>query len=211
VTIATIGVVDDDPGMLRALTRLLRSQGYTARAFASAEEFLEQLRETSLDCAVLDLSMPGINGLELQDRLRRRVPHLPVLFLTGKGDIPASVRAIKAGAVHFLTKPVDKTELLNALRLGLIERTRRCAAERELTDLRRRFGNLTAREVEVLRHVVAGRLNKQIAADLGVSEQTVKVHRMHITEKTGLPSVAELVRATERLGIEPIGAATKLN
>ncbi len=200
---ATIGIVDDDPGMLVAIERLLRGQGYVVRTFASAEEFLLGHREPHLDCAVLDLAMPGLGGLELQDQLRRNGALLPIVFLTGEGDIPASVRAIKAGAVNFLIKPVDAAEPFNALRLALIEGNRARAVEEELAGVRERFSLLTPLELEVLRHVISGKLNKQIAADLGVSEQTVKIHRMRITQKSGLPSVAELVRAAESLQIEP--------
>lgn len=199
----TIGLVDDEPGMLKALGRLLRAKGFAVRTFASAEEFLAGFAEPRLDCAVLDVAMPGLSGLDLQERLKRRGVSLPIIFLTGEGDIPMSVRAIKAGAVNFLTKPVDQAELLDTLRLALREGARLRAEEAALADLRSRAERLTAREVEVLRHVIAGRLNKQIAADLGTVEQTIKVHRMRITEKMGLASVAELVRAAERLGIAP--------
>ncbi len=203
MTGATIGLVDDDPGMLRALERLLSVHGYRVRTFRSAEEFLVGFRRSSLACAVLDLSMPGLDGLELQEALRTRGERLPVLFLTGQGDIPATVRAMKNGAITFLTKPVDETSLLNALRLALIESARLGAEHEELGLLRQSFERLTPRELEVLRHVIAGKSNKCIASDLGVSEQTVKVHRMHVTRKTALPSVAELVRAADRLGIRP--------
>ena len=136
---ATIGIVDDDPRMLVAIERLLRGQGYVVRTFASAEEFLLGYREPHLDCAVLDLAMPGLGGLERQDQLRRKGALLPIVFLTGEGDIPASVRAIKAGAVNFLIKPVDAAELFNALRLALIEGNRARAVEEELAGVRERF------------------------------------------------------------------------
>ena len=198
-----IALVDDDRGMLRALERLLSGRGFTVRTFASAEEFLLGYRKLQFDCAVFDLAMPGLGGLDLQDLLRQRRTSLPIVFLTGEGDIPASVRAVRAGAVNFLTKPVDTVELLNTLRVALIEGSRSRAVEEELARMRERFDGLTSRELEVLRHVIVGKLNKQIAGDLGVSEQTVKIHRMHITEKTRLPSVAELVRAAGLLGIPP--------
>jgi FixJ family two-component response regulator len=198
-----IALVDDDPGMLKALARLLSGQGFAVRTFASAEEFLLGYRELQFDCAVFDLAMPGIDGIELQEILRRREVALPVIFLTGEGDIPATVRAIKGGALNFLTKPVDTAELLNMLRLALIEATKSRVGEAQLAGLRERFDLLSPREREVLRHVITGKLNKQIAADLGISEQTVKIHRMRITEKTGLPSVAELVRAADQLRLEP--------
>lgn len=196
-----IAIVDDDPGILRSLDRLLSGRGFVVRTFPSAEAFLSSYGKEPIDCALFDLAMPGLDGLKLQERLRQRGVTLPVVFLTGEGDIPASVRAIKAGAVNFLTKPVDAKELLETLRVALIEGSRTRAAGKELASLRERFDRLTPRELEVLRHVIAGQLNKQIASDLGISEQTVKVHRMHITEKAGLPSVAELVRAAGLLGI----------
>lgn len=200
---ATIGLVDDEPGMLKALGRLLRAQDFVVCTFSSAEEFLAGFAERRLDCAVLDVSLPGLNGLELQTRLKCDGVTLPVIFLTGEGDIPMSVRAIKAGAVNFLTKPVDRQELLTALRVAISEGARKRAEEMGLADLRGRVGRLTARELEVLRHVIAGRPNKQIAGDLGIEEQTVKVHRMRITEKLGIVSIAGLVRAAERLQIAP--------
>jgi FixJ family two-component response regulator len=202
---ATIGLLDDDPGMLHALERLLAGRGFRVCCFSSPDEFLGGYRAAGLDCVVMDLAMPGTGGLEVQERLRKAGAVLPVVFLSGEGDIPASVRAIKGGAVNFLTKPVDAAELLNALRLALIESAKSRAAEEQLAGLRERFGQLTAREREVLCHVITGKLNKQIAADLGISEQTVKIHRMRITEKTGLPSVAELVRAADRLQLDPAG------
>lgn len=202
--IPTIGLVDDEPGMLRALRRLLVGEGFHVRTFGSAEDFLQQFATSALDCVVLDVSMPGLGGLDVQDRLNQTDTVLPVIFLTGQGDIPTSVRAIQAGAVNFLTKPVKLAELLAALRVALTEGALRRAKEAELAEERARLELLTPRELEVLRHVIAGRLNKQIAAALGTSEQTIKVHRMHITEKMGMASVAELVHATARLGILPV-------
>ncbi|MGC4014140.1 MAG: response regulator [Luteolibacter sp.] len=199
----TIGLVDDDPGVLLSLERLLRGRGYRVRAFTSAEDFLTGYREAGLDCVVLDLAMPGQGGLEVQAELTRSCAALPVLFLSGEGDIPSTVKAVKGGAVNFLTKPADAGDLLNALRLALIESSRHQTEEKEFAELRKRFEKLSSREREILCHVIAGKLNKQIAVDLGISEQTVKIHRMRITEKTGLPSVAELVRATVHLDIRP--------
>jgi FixJ family two-component response regulator len=202
---ATIGLLDDDPGMLHALERLLACRGFQVRCFSSPDEFLRSYRSAGLDCVVMDLAMPGSSGLEVQERLRKSGACLPVVFLSGEGDIPASVRAIKGGAVNFLTKPVDATELINTLRLALIEKAKTQALEDETSGLRERFSQLTNRERDVLCHVITGKLNKQIAADLGISEQTVKLHRMRITEKTGLPSVAQLVRAADRLHLDPAG------
>jgi FixJ family two-component response regulator len=198
-----IGLVDDDAGMLQALERLLIPRGFQVHSFPSAEDFLIAYREKDLDCVVLDLSMPGLCGLHVQEHLRQSGNDLPVVFLSGAGDIPTTVRAIKGGAVNFLTKPVNSAELLNSLRLALIQAAKSRATRQEREALRERFALLTPRENEVLRHVIAGKLNKQIAADLGNSEQTVKIHRMRVTEKTGLHSVAELVRAANLLELDP--------
>lgn len=205
---STVGLVDDQPGMLRALSRLLQGRGYTVRTFQSAMDFLAQHAREPLDCVVLDVFMPELDGLEVQTRLNRIGTHLPIIFLTGHGDIPGSVRAMKAGAVDFLIKPVDESELLAAV-AAAVELGRRGRAEHAaLADLRARSDRLTPREMEVWQHVVTGKLNKQIAADLGVAEQTIKVHRMRITEKLGLVSVAELVRAAHSLGIVKAGVAS---
>ncbi len=198
-----IGLVDDDTGMLQGLERLLAPKGFAIHVFPSGEDFLVSYREIALDCVVLDLALPGLGGFGIQEHLRKQGAGLPVIFLTGEGDIPASVRAIKAGAVNFLTKPVDAADLLNSLRLALIESARIRSGREEVSRLRHRFDQLSPRETEILRHVIAGKLNKQIASDLGICEQTVKIHRMRITEKTGLPSVAELVRAAGQLQLEP--------
>lgn len=200
----TIGLVDDEPGMLKALQRLLNAEGFRVRTFGSAGEFLQRFASETVDCLVLDVSMPGLTGLDLQEQLNRAGARLPIVFLTGQGDIPMSVRAIKAGAVNFLTKPVNDADLLAALRAALAEARRFQDENRELAELRKQLDSLTPRELEVLRHVIAGKLNKQIASALGTGEQNIKVHRMRITAKMGLPSVAELVRAAERLGIKPV-------
>ncbi len=191
-------VVDDDPGVRKSLWRLLRSNGYEVATFASAEELLGRLEPEAAGCALLDVAMPGLDGLALQQRLSERGVALPVLFLTGRGDIPASVKAMKAGAEDFLTKPVDEKVLFAALRRAL-ERGRREREEwRRRSDARERLEALTPREREVLEGVVAGRLNKQIGGDLGISEKTVKVHRARVMEKLGATSVAELVRLADR-------------
>lgn len=199
----TIALVDDEPGLRKALDRLLRAEGLEVLAFPSATAFLTRDPSVTVDCAILDVSMPGMSGLELQAELQRTGHHPPVIFLTGKGDIPMSVCAMKAGAVDFLTKPVDDDVLLGAVRVAVAESRRRKQQEHELAGLRRRLATLTPRELEVLRHVIAGRLNKEIAATLGTGEQTIKVHRMRLTAKMGLPSVAELVRAAQQLGLDP--------
>lgn len=201
---STIAIVDDEAPTVRALSRLLRAKGFSVLPFHAPEIFLAAMATARVDCAVLDLSMPGLGGLEVQEQLKTLGVSLPVIFLTGQGDIPTSVRAIKAGAVNFLTKPVDEFDLLAAVHTAIAESSRARASDHALADLRARAANLTPRELEVLQHVIAGRLNKQIAATLGVGEQTVKVHRMHITEKLAITSVAELVRAAARLEINPV-------
>lgn len=203
MTTPTIGLVDDEPEMLQSLGRLLSIEGFQVRDYHSADELIQSDDVPHLDCLVLDVSMPGIDGLDLQAQLQRSGVKVPIVFLTGTGDIPTSVRAIKAGAVNFLTKPFDPDHLLDAIRAGVADYARIKAEEQERSVERARFQLLTSREREVLRHVISGKLNKQIASRLGISEQTVKVHRMRITEKMGVSSVAELVRAAERLGVSP--------
>jgi FixJ family two-component response regulator len=197
---STVFLLDDEPGMIKALTRLLKAEGFTVQAFTSAKAFLESYSPETLSCLVLDVAMPELNGLELQERLTRSGVLVPIVFLTGHGDIPMSVQAIKAGAVDFLTKPVKDADLLRAVRAAL----QRAIEQRELISeialLRRRYSNLTPRESEVMALVVAGQLNKQIAADLGTGEHTIKVHRARVMEKMGVESLADLVRAAERLG-----------
>jgi FixJ family two-component response regulator len=200
-THGTVFLLDDEPGMLKALTRLLKAEGFAVRGFTSAKTFLDAYRAEEPGCLVLDVAMPELNGLELQQRLTHAGWLLPIVFLTGHGDISMSVQAIKAGASDFLTKPVKDTDLLRAVRTAL----QRAEAQRDLileaALLRQRYASLTPRECEVMEHVVAGRLNKQIAADLGTGEHTIKVHRARVMEKMGIESLADLVRAAERLGL----------
>jgi FixJ family two-component response regulator len=201
MTAERVYLVDDEPAVRKALGRLLRSAGVEVATFGSAEEFLGALEEEAAGCALLDVAMPGLDGLALQETLARRGIDLPVLFLTGHGDVPMSVRAMKAGASDFLTKPVDGKVLVAAVRRAL-ERGRSLArARREDAEIHRRLASLTPREREVLQGVVSGRLNKQIAADLGISEKTVKVHRGRVMEKMNAPSLAELVRLADRAGL----------
>ena len=199
---STVFLLDDEPGMLKAVTRLLKAEGFNVQAFTSAKAFLEVYRPEALGCLVLDVAMPELNGLELQERLTRSGLLVPIVFLTGHGDIPMSVQAIKAGAVDFLTKPVKDADLLRAVGAAL----QRAGEQRELISeialLRQRYSSLTPRESEVMAHVVAGQLNKQVASDLGIGEHTIKVHRARVMEKMGVESVADLVRAAERLGVE---------
>jgi FixJ family two-component response regulator len=197
----TVVLVDDEPGMLRALTRLLQAEGFAVRSFGSAEAFLAAPRLTGPWCLVLDMAMSGMSGLELQSRLQSEGVRAPVVFLTGHGDIPMSVRAIKSGAVDFLTKPVHDEDLLGAVNAALAQAGRLAAEEEQERGLRMRLKKLTPREYEVMQHVITGLLNKQIAQKLGTSEQTIKVHRMRLMEKLGLTSVVELVHAAARLGV----------
>ena len=197
----TVFVVDDYAPGRRSISRLLRTAGFAVTAFASAEEFLAQYDPETPGCLVLDLAMPAVSGLELQGMLADRGSLLPIIFLTAHGDIPKSVQAMKRGATDFLTKPVNDEDLLAAVRAA-IEKHRALRREQaELSEIRARLATLTPREREVLEYVVAGKLNKQIAGDLGTVEQTVKIHRAHVMQKMRVQSVAELVRLTERCGI----------
>lgn len=194
-------LVDDDPAVLRALTRLLRAAGFEACAYPSALTFLEEHDAAAPGCAVVDLAMPGLTGLELQRVLAASGCERPIVFITARGDIPASVQAMKAGAVDFLTKPFDDEELLSAIRTALEKDRRARQLRAELQFVERRLARLTPREREVLTHIVAGQLNKQIAAVLGTVEKTIKVHRARVMEKMEAKSLAELVRMAERAGV----------
>jgi FixJ family two-component response regulator len=197
----TVFLVDDDAGVLRALSRLLRGKGYDVRPFASAEAFLESHDAALPGCAIFDVSMPGLDGLALQQIFTAGGNRRPVIFVTGKGDIPKSVRAMKAGAIDFLTKPVSDRNLLDAIARaeGVDAKTRQAGAE--VAAIEAKIATLTPREREVLTHVIAGRLNKQIAGDLGTVEKTIKVHRGRMMEKLGVHTVVDLVRLAEKAGI----------
>jgi FixJ family two-component response regulator len=194
-------LLDDEPEMLKALTRLLHAEGFQVRGFISAREFLAHARCQGPACLVLDVAMPDVDGLRVQERLRQSKAELPIVFLTGHGDIPMSVRAVKAGAENFLTKPVNAADLLQAVRAALQQASDRQLEREERVALQDRFAQLTPREREVLGHVIAGKLNKQIAADLGTGQQNIKIHRGRLMRKLGVTSVAELVRVAERLGV----------
>jgi FixJ family two-component response regulator len=196
---ATVFVVDDDPSIRRALGRLLKAAGFLVEAFDSADAFLAAPRVPEAVCLVLDVSMPGRSGLDLQGILGDRSPDLPVVFITGNGSIPTAVRAMKAGAVDFLTKPFREKDLLTAIRRASAAHETARSASAQAVDLRRRAKTLTPREREVLGLVVAGLLNKQTACRLGVTEKTVKVHRAHVMRKMEANSLADLVRMAERL------------
>jgi FixJ family two-component response regulator len=198
---AVVFVIDDDPSMLRSLASLLRSVGLEARVFSSAPEFMRAQRPDAPGCLVLDVRLPGMSGLAFQQELAKAGIALPVIFITGHGDVPMSVRAMKAGAVEFLTKPFDDQLLLDAIH-GAIERDReRRRTAAQLAELQARFRTLTEREREVFKLVIAGRLNKQIADDLSLSVVTVKVHRAHVMRKMLAKSVVDLVRMADQLGV----------
>ena len=197
----TVFVVDDYAPGRRSISRLLRAAGFAVTAFASAKEFLAQYDAEAPGCLVLDLAMPAVSGLELQGILSDRGSLLPIIFLTAYGDIPKSVQAMKLGASDFLTKPVNDEDLLAAVRVAIEKNRALRRDEEELSEIRAHLATLTPREREVLEYVVAGKLNKQIAGELGTVEQTVKIHRAHVMQKMRVQSVAELVRMTERCGI----------
>jgi FixJ family two-component response regulator len=198
---SVVFVVDDDAAMRRSLDNLLRSIGLRVEAFASAQEFLRRKAPEAPSCLVLDVRLPGPSGLELQRRMAESGLEIPIIFITGHGDVPMSVRAMKAGAVEFLTKPFRDQDLLDAVQQAL-ERDRGVRQDRaQLNELRRRFESLTRREREVMGHVVGGRPNKQIAAEVRSSETTVKIHRHQVMEKMGAGSLADLVRMADRLGV----------
>ena len=196
-----IYVVDDDPSMRKALERLLRSAGHDAKTFASALEFLDFNHPDAPGCLILDIKMPKLSGLELQERLAAKGISFPIVFITGHGTVPASVKAFKAGAMDFLQKPFKDSELLDAVSRGIEKHRRLKQEQNEIKELRARMEALTPRECEVLRLVVSGMLNKQVAFDLGTAEKTIKVHRARVMEKMDARSFADLVRFAEKLGI----------
>ncbi|HEY5914883.1 MAG TPA: response regulator [Verrucomicrobiae bacterium] len=197
----TVYVVDDDAGMRKALARLTQAAGLRSRTFASAAEFLDQESLESPACIVLDIHMPGLSGLDLQAELAKRNLQTPIVFITGYGDVPSSVRAMKAGAVDFLTKPFNNRNLIEVMRNAVRKDASRQAGAAEREAIQRRLGTLTPREMEVLKLVLRGLLNKQIAAELGASEQTIKVHRGRVMDKMQMQSVAELVQAAVKVGL----------
>jgi FixJ family two-component response regulator len=194
-------VVDDDPSVRRAIRRLIGSVGLQVELFGSAQEFLRSNRPDGPSCLILDIRLPGISGLDFQRSLAEANIHIPIIFITAHGDIPMTVRAMKAGAVEFLTKPFRDQDLLDAIHVALERNRVRRTQEAEVATLRQRWESLTPREREVLPLVVSGLLNKQIAGEIGTSETTVKVHRSQLMRKMGADSVADLVRLAERVGI----------
>ena len=194
-------VVDDDAAVRQALTSLFRSIDLQVETFGSAAEFLRSKRPDRPACLVLDVRLPGVSGLDFQAELARSGVHIPIIFITGHGDIPMSVKAMKAGAVEFLTKPFRDQDMLDAIQAAIARDRDRRAQDKKLGELRALFDSLTSREQEVIGFVTAGLMNKQIAAEMGVSEITVKVHRGNVMRKMGARSLADLVRMAEALGI----------
>ncbi len=200
-TPSIVFVIDDDDSVRRALRRLIHSVGLQVELFGSAREFLERQWPAVPSCMILDIRLPGISGLDFQRRLTEAKIHIPIIFITGHGDIPMTVRAMKAGAVEFLPKPFNDQDLLDAIHQALERDRVRRQQEAEIATLRERFESLTPREQEVLPWVISGLLNKQIAAEIGTTEATVKVHRSQLSRKMGAESIADLVRMAERIGI----------
>jgi FixJ family two-component response regulator len=200
----TVFVVDDDPSIRKSLSLLLSSAGYGVKTFASAKEFLESERGTpGPACLVLDVKMPGLGGLDLQEELKSRNTIIPIIFITGHGDIPMSVQAMKKGAVDFLSKPFDDGDLLDAVKEALLKDSQARADFNEQKHIIQRLDSLTTREHEILTYLITGMLNKQIAYELNISERTVKAHRKQVLHKMGVNSIAELVRLTEKAGVKP--------
>ena len=198
----TIFIVDDDASVRKSLSRLLDSLGFSAETFASADEFLKREHYEGVGCIVLDVRMPGLSGMDLQEELNKADYSMPIIFITGHGDIPMSVQAMKKGAVDFLPKPFDEHQLIDALKKAIEQHRAANALRAETRGILEHIGQLTPREYEILRYLITGMLNKQIAGELGIAEKTVKIHRARVLEKLGAGSVAELVRMAEKAGIE---------
>jgi len=203
----TVFIVDDDESFLRSVSRFLRAAGCSVQSFDSAKKFLDQLSPGMTGCVLADLQMPGLNGLELQAALMKSANPLPVVFLSAQGDIPTTVQAMRRGAEDFLTKLSPQEKLLDAVRRALVRGARERRDRERLRELRERFAALTPRELEVLEHVVRGRMNKQIADALGINERTVKLHRTNLTRTLQVQSVAELTRLVEEAGLFKLGKA----
>jgi FixJ family two-component response regulator len=205
----TVVVIDDDAEVREALQGLLRTVGLRAELFASVADFLDSARPDLPGCLVLDVRLPGRSGLDFQDDLAKANVRLPIIFMTGYGDIPMSVRAMKAGAVEFLTKPIRPQELLDAIQRAIEQDRDRRDSDQVIGNLRARLETLTRREREVMALAVAGRLNKQIAAEIGLSEATVKLHRGQVMRKMGARSLADLVRMGDKLGLPDGKSSTR--
>jgi len=197
----TVFIIDDDASFLKSISRLLSAVGYPVHAFQSAREFLDQLTPETSGCVITDLQMPGMDGLKLQEAMKKTANPLPVIFLTGQGDIPTSVSAMRGGAEDFLTKRAPKEELLAAVERAFEREAKERLQRARLRHLHERFRDLSERELEVLSHVVRGKMNKEIAADLEINERTVKLHRTNITRKLKVQSVVELSRLADEAGL----------
>jgi FixJ family two-component response regulator len=195
-------VIDDDASLRESLSSLLRSIGLHVELFDSAAKFLKSKRPDVPSCLVLDVRLPGLSGLDFQSELIKNDIHVPIIFITGHGDIPMSVRAMKAGAIEFLTKPLREQDLLDAVQTGLDRDRARRESDKTVTELRSRYDSLTGREQEVIGYVASGLMNKQIAGEIGISEITVKVHRGNLMRKMGAKSLADLVRMVDALGLQ---------
>ena len=200
---ATVFIIDDDPSARRGLTRLVRAAGLKVESFDSAGDFLNSGKSAGPGCILLDVRMPEMTGPELQAELVKPGYRMPIIFLSAHADVETTAAAMKLGAVDFLTKPVDREDLLEAIRLSLAQDAENRAQRAELSSIQEQFNSLTAREYEVMTYVITGMLNKQIAVELGISEETVKIHRGRVMKKLGIESVAELIRLCEKAGIEP--------
>jgi FixJ family two-component response regulator len=196
-------VIDDDASVRKSLTRLLHSYGFEVESFASAEYFLQREPFEEIGCIILDIRMPGMSGMVLQEKLSHINNVLPIIFITGHGDIPTSVQAMKKGAIDFLTKPFDDKGLLQAIQSAIEKNIKAKADQEEVHRAVKLIHQLTTREREILSYIIAGLLNKQIGFKLGIAEKTIKVHRSHIMEKLQVSSVADLVRLSEKAGIKP--------
>ena len=199
----TIFIIDDDPSVRKGLTRLVTASGMNTESFASAREFLDSGNLDSPGCIILDVQMPGMTGPELQEELGNTSYGLPIIFLSAHGDVPTTASAMKKGAVDFLTKPVDGPQLLEAIRLSLEKDAENRRQRKISSEINTRLSSLTAREYEVMTYVITGMLNKQIAGEMNISEETVKIHRGRVMHKLEIVSVAELVRICEKIGIVP--------
>jgi FixJ family two-component response regulator len=202
-----VAVIDDDKSARTSLARLIKTAGIEVVAFSSAQEFLDDPIRAQVDCAVTDVRMPGVDGFKLQETLAETLPYLSVVFITGHGDIPMTVKALRGGAVDFLEKPVDDEALLGAIRRAAQRSREQKVSRAETDDLQRRYEHLTPRERQVFQLVTAGLLNKQAGADLGTTEKTIKVHRARVMSKMNAESLAELVRMADQLQIRPAGKA----
>ena len=205
----TVFIIDDDPSARKGLSRLIRVAGFKVQAFAAAQDFLTSPHYDGPGCIVLDVQMPGLSGLDLQAELKKAQCNMPIIFISAHGDVPMTVKALKDGALDFLTKPVDREQLLNAIHDSLARDKAAREECAELEQIREHLTRLTPREFQIMTFVIAGKLNKQIAYKLGITEDTVKIHRGRMMTKMDMVSVAELVRLTMKAGIEPADPSNK--